>query len=46
MKAKKAKSFLSAPIVVKILVGWGSAHKIETDSGTIFPKKQNLSAQN
>jgi hypothetical protein len=31
---KKAKYLLIAPTEVKILVGWGSAHKIATDSGT------------
>jgi hypothetical protein len=29
---------------VKILVCWGSAHKIETDSGTMLPKMPNVSA--
>ena len=41
---KKTKSQLLAPIAVKILVCRGSAHKIETESGTISPKMPNLSA--
>jgi hypothetical protein len=41
---KKAKSFPLAPIEVKILISRGSAYKIVTESGTIFPKTPNLSA--
>jgi hypothetical protein len=41
---KKAKSLPLAPIAVEILMCRGSAHKIETESGTIFPKIPNLSA--
>ncbi|PJJ07076.1 hypothetical protein CLU83_0217 [Flavobacterium sp. 1] len=36
--SKKAKYLLLAPIAVKILVSRGSAHKIETESGTILPE--------
>jgi hypothetical protein len=36
---KKAKYFLLAPIAVEILLCRGSAQKIETDSGIMFPKK-------
>jgi hypothetical protein len=43
---KKVIYLPSAPIVVEILLCRGSAQKIETDSGTIFPKKPNLSASN
>jgi len=32
--AKERKCFSLAPIAVKILVGWGSARKIATKSGT------------
>jgi len=41
---KKEKSLFLAPIAVEILISRGSAYKIETKSGTIFPKKPNLSA--
>jgi hypothetical protein len=41
---KKAKSFPLAPVEVEILISRGSAYKIETENGTIFPKKPNLSA--
>jgi hypothetical protein len=41
---KKAKSFLLAPIAVKILMTRGSGHKIVTESGTILAEKPNFSA--
>jgi hypothetical protein len=41
---KNAKSLPLAPITVEILISRGSAYKIETNSGTIFPKMPNLSA--
>ena len=43
---KKAKSCLLAPIEVEILMSRGSAYKIVTESGTVFPKKPNVSAPN
>jgi hypothetical protein len=42
--AKKVKYLPLAPIEVEILVCRGSAHKIETDSGTILSKMPNASA--
>jgi hypothetical protein len=44
MMAKKIKYLPLAPIAVEILVSRGSAYKIETESGTIFTKRPNLSA--
>jgi hypothetical protein len=43
----RKKIFLPlAPIEVEILLCRGSAQKIETESGTMYPKKPNLSAPN
>ena len=36
--SKKAECFLLAPSVEEILVGWGSAHKIATESGKTADK--------
>jgi hypothetical protein len=36
---KKAKSFSLAPSEVEILISRGSAYKIVTESGTIYPEK-------
>jgi len=36
--SKKAECFLLVPSVVEILVGWGSAHKITTESGKAADK--------
>jgi hypothetical protein len=33
-----------APIAVEILISRGSAYKIVTESGTMFPKMPNVSA--
>jgi hypothetical protein len=41
---KKTKYLSVALIEVEILISRGSAYKIETDSGRIFPKMSNLSA--
>jgi hypothetical protein len=41
---KKQNTSPLAPIAVKILVSRCSAYKIETESGTMYPKKPNLSA--
>ena len=41
---KKAKFLPLAPIEVEILISRGSAYKIVTKSGTIYPKIRNLSA--
>jgi hypothetical protein len=41
---KKAKSLPLAPIAVEILLYRGSAQKIETESGTVYPEMPNLSA--
>ena len=38
MIAEKQKSRPLAPIAVEILISRGSAYKIVTDSGTMFPK--------
>jgi hypothetical protein len=38
MMAKKQKSLSLAPIEVEILMCRGSAHKIVTNSGTMFPE--------
>jgi hypothetical protein len=43
---KKAIFLPLAPIKVEILISRGSAYKIVTESGTMFPKMQNLSAPN
>jgi hypothetical protein len=43
---KKIKYLPLAPIAAKILVSRASAYKIATESGTIYPKKPNLSASN
>ena len=44
LNPKKSKCFSLAPIEVEILVCRGSAYKIATKSGTIFPKTPNVSA--
>jgi hypothetical protein len=44
MMIRKLKHLPLAPIEVEILLCRGSAQKIETESGTIFPKMPNLSA--
>jgi hypothetical protein len=41
---KKVKYFPLAPIAMEILISRGSAYKIVMKSGTISPKKRNLSA--
>jgi hypothetical protein len=41
---KKAKYLPLAPIKAKILISRGSAYKIVAESGTILPKKPNVSA--
>jgi len=38
INSKKAKSFSLAPIAVEILLCRGSAQKIVTESGTVFPE--------
>jgi hypothetical protein len=43
---KKSKYLPLAPIEVEILISRGSAYKIVAESGTMYPKKPNLSAPN
>lgn len=44
LMSKKQNVSLLAPIAVEILISRGSAYKIVTESGTMFPKMPNVSA--